>query len=495
MISDVQYRKLMKAYRESNNFTESACKAGIDRKTARRSVHEGPAQARRKPRSWRTREDPFEEFHDEIEKLLEECPNIKANRLFSELQRRHEGRFPDRLLRTLQRRVKKWREGHGKRPELFFPQDHLPGERIQLDWFDAKSLEITIQGEPYTHLLCHTVLPYSNWEWVVPARSESLISLKSSLQATLWQLGKVPSICQTDNSSAATHQLRRGKQERGFNEAYVAMLDYYGIKPETIHIRAPHENGDVESAHGHLRYYLNDSLNLRGNRDFDSLNQYIEFLASNCQSRNANRQEKLSLELPEMRELPRRPLPEYEEQDCRVSKDGVVRVAKIGYSVPARWAGQKLRANLYEDRIEFLHDRVVVEVAERHHGDRGTYVNWRHLLEAMLRKPGAFRRYRYREHFFPSILWRKAYDALQQAHSEGRAEREYLGLLALAMAEVRQPLVEEVIAVLLEKSQLSLDAAKQALGDTDAASKVSDKIAILEPDLSSYDALIASETR
>lgn len=492
MISDAHYRKLMKAYRETKNITESACKAGMDRKTARKCIHEGPPQARKQPRTWRTREDPFEKVSGEIERLLEECPEIKVVRLFGELQRRHPGRFADGLLRTLQRWVKDWRERHGKTPELFFPQDHVPGERIQLDWFEAKSLGITVQGEPYDHLLCHLVLPCSNWEWAVPARSESFLSLKSGLQAALWQLGKVPQICQTDNSSTATHQLRRGKKERGFNEAYLALLDNYRMRPATTNVRAPHENGDVESAHGHLRSYLKDSLDLRGSRDFDSHEHYLAFLARNCSERNANRREGLALELAAMRALPTHALPEYALEECRVSKDGVVRLAKIGYSVPARWAGKTLRAHLYEDRIELFHGRIVVEVAERRYGDRGTYVNWRHLLEAMQRKPGAFRRYRYREHFFPSILWRKAYDVLQGAHSEGRAEREYLGLLALAKEEARQAQVEDVIASLLAGGKLSLDAARQALGATEASPEVVEAVAVLQADLAPYDVMVST---
>lgn len=492
MISDAHYRKLMKVYRETKNITESACKAGMDRKTAQKCINEGPPQARKQPRSWRTREDPFEEVRDEIEKLLQECPDIKGVRLFSQLQRRHPGRFPDGLVRTLQRRIKVWRERNGKTPELFFPQDHLPGERIQVDWFEAKSLGVTIQGEPFDHLLCHLVLPFSNWEWVTPARSESFLSLKSGLQAALWQLGKAPQVCQTDNSSTATHQLRRKKKGRGFNEDYLHLLEHYRMKAEATNVRAPHENGDVESSHGHLRSYLKDSLNLRGHRDFDSHENYLAFLVRNCHERNANRREAVALELAAMRDLPSRALPEYQVKECGVSKDGVIRVSKIGYSVPARWAGTKLRVHLYDDRIEFFHGRVVVEVVERRYGDRGTYVNWRHLIEAMLRKPGAFRRYRYREHFFPSILWRKAYDFLQSAYSEGRSEREYLGLLALAKEEAQQPLVEGVIEALLANGNLSLDAARQAQGVPEASKDVKEAraVAVLQPDLCAYDDLI-----
>ncbi len=149
MISAVQYRKLMKVYRETDNLSESARKAGIDRKTARKCIHGGPPQGRRGPRTWRTREDPFEGVWKEIEGLL-----------------------------------KQWRQQHGETPELYFPQEHRPGKQLQLDWFGGKSLGITIAGEPFVHLLCHTVLPFSNWEWVIPARSESFLSLKRTLQAS-----------------------------------------------------------------------------------------------------------------------------------------------------------------------------------------------------------------------------------------------------------------------------------------------------------------------
>jgi hypothetical protein len=85
MISDAQFRKLMKAYRESHNLTESACKAGMDRKTARKCINQGPPGARRPPRDWRTRADPLKDVQQEIEQLLGECPEIKAVRLFTEL--------------------------------------------------------------------------------------------------------------------------------------------------------------------------------------------------------------------------------------------------------------------------------------------------------------------------------------------------------------------------------------------------------------------------
>ena len=94
---------------------------------------------------------------------------------------------------------------------------HEPGECIQTDWTNANELDVTIAGAAFPHLLCHSVLPYSNWEWATPCRSESALSLKFGLQASLWELRGVPRFSQTDQSSTATHQLKRGESRRGFN--------------------------------------------------------------------------------------------------------------------------------------------------------------------------------------------------------------------------------------------------------------------------------------
>ncbi len=135
----------------------------------------------------------------------------------------------------------------------------------------------------------------------------------------------------------------------------------------------------------------------------------------------------------------------------------------------------------------------MVEILERRYGDRGTYVNWRHLLEALRRKPGAFRRYRYREQFFPSLIWRKAYDTFQSAFSEGRAERDYLGLLDLALPESQQKRVEEVVARLMQQGALTLDAARRELGTPESTSHRALCIDALDADLNAYDDLLIED--
>ena len=209
---------------------QAALRAGMHRNTARKYLRSGklPSETR-KPRSWRTRRNPFEEHWPGIVAMLEEAPELEVKTIFMDLLERHPDRYHEGQLRTLQRHVKTWRAQEGPPKEVFFPQAHRPGEAAQTDFTWANELGITIGGEPYPHLLCHVVLPYSNWGFATPCRSESLPALREGVQGAFFTLGRVPKYHQTDNSSSATHSLPSGKRE--FNEEYVELMTHHSLYP------------------------------------------------------------------------------------------------------------------------------------------------------------------------------------------------------------------------------------------------------------------------
>ena len=168
---------------------------------------------------------------------------------------------------------------------------------MQLDWTNANELAITIAGQPYEHLLCHCVLPHSNWEWATRCHSESLLSLRQGLQEALHRLGKLPRELRIDNSSAATHRIGGGGSGREFNEQFASLCEHYGLVPRTIGIDCPNENGDVESSNGHLKRRLRQHLLLRGSREFESEAAYERFLEQVLERGNQGRREKLAQEL------------------------------------------------------------------------------------------------------------------------------------------------------------------------------------------------------
>ena len=165
MVTDQQVRRLFKLMQTEITCVVAADKTGMDEKTARKYVHAGklPSELRQE-RTWRTRADPFEQAWAELREMLAASPGLEAKTLFEDLQVRFPGRFSDGQLRTLQRRVKRWRALEGPSKETFFPQLHRSGELAQSDYTHMGKLGITISHQPFDHLIYHFVLTYSNWE-------------------------------------------------------------------------------------------------------------------------------------------------------------------------------------------------------------------------------------------------------------------------------------------------------------------------------------------
>ncbi len=443
--TDAQVRKLMGELQRGTGIGVAALRAGLDRKTARkyRDLGKLPSEETH-PREWRTREDPFAEDWLAVEAMLIDAPELESKTLFDWLCAKHPGRYEPGQLRTLQRRVRQWRAQFGPEKRVFFSQEHRPGERAQTDFTSGHLLGITILGELFRHLLCHVVLPYSNWQWVTVCRSESMAALRRGVQAAFFTLGFVPEWHQTDNSTAATHNLRTGK--RAFNDDYLALMDHLSMKAVTTGIGEKEQNGDVEAANGVLKRRIEQHLLLRGSRDFDAVAEYERWLHEIVIApANANRATRLGEELSAMAPLHAAWLPEFKELDVQVTSWSTIRVKYNAYSVPSRLIGERLRVRVYDDRLEVYYASHHEMTMERLHGRGGHRIDYRHVIHSLIRRPGAFARYRYREDLFPQLAFRRAYDALCSDRSERQADLEYLKILQLAAGHL-----ESEVAVALE---------------------------------------------
>jgi len=490
MITKQQYRRLMSEYQTTGNVTRSAQRADVTRPTARKYLDAGhPPQQLQAKHTWRTREDPLAQIWPQAERFLNEAPELEAKALFEHLQQQAPGTMCDQHLRTFQRRVRLWRLQHGPDKEVFFPQDWEPGRAMQLDWTHATELGVTIEATPYAHLLCHAVLPHSNWEWATRCQSESLLSLRHGLQEALHRLGKVPRQVRVDHSSAATHRVG-GEPGRDFNEEFVALCAHYGLEPQTIGVASPHENGDVEASNGHLKRRLRQHLLLRGSREFGSEAAYDQFLEAVLKRSNAGRQARVAEELAVMKPLPPTRLSEYDEVYCTVGWASTIRVKKVGYSVPARLIGHEVKVEVYEQELKIYAGRELLLTLPRHGGDRGVRLDYRHVIDHLLRKPGALERYRYREQLYPSPTFRQAYDRLVQEQGTRRGSVEYLRLLKLA-SEVGEADVEFMLVdvVCPPYPRWSVEELRAVLQPRPSAPI---PVAELEPHCAGYDALLSS---
>lgn len=488
MTRDQQVRRLMSLLSKGVPLSTAATKAGMSEPTARKYRRSArmPSEMK-KQHTWRTRPDPFGEFWPEIEALLERDVGLQAKTVFEDLQRRYPDRLPPGQLRTLQRRFRDWRALHGPDREVFFPQAYAPGEQGQSDFTSMNSLEITIAGIPLKHLVYHFVLPFSNWEYVTVSYSESFESLSEGLQEALWVLGAVPAVHRTDNLSAATHELLQTRG-RDFTARYLELLAHYGMKPSKNQPGNAHENGDVEQSHFRFRNAVDQRLRLHGSREFATMAEYREFLRAIVKERNASRKEKLDQELECMRPLPARRLDAFREQDVTVRRSSVVRLLHNTYSVPSRLIGHRLKARIYADVIELYYRGHVVQCLERIRGYDNHKIDYRHIVSSLVRKPGAFRRFVYREAMFPSVTFRKAYDVLVEKSSRW-ADLEYLRILHMA-ATTMESTVEAALARLLAAGEVPEYDAVRSVAEP-AVEIPWPKIQIEQPDLAAYDQLIA----
>ena len=489
MVTDRQVRLLMEFLGKGRTLRSASGGAGMDEKTARKYVRSGrfPSEMAA-PHTWRTREDPFAAVWGEAREFLETNPGLEAKSLFEYLQRRYPGRFSDGQLRTFQRRVREWRAREGPGREVMFAQRHDPGRLCQSDFTHMGTLGVTIGGAPFDHLVYHFVLTYSNWETGSVCFSESFESLGAGLGRALFELGGVPASHRTDCLTAAVQKL---DGTEAFTRRYEALLGHYGLKGCRTQPSHPNENGDVEQSHHRFKRALEQALLLRGSRDFESLEAYEAFLREIFAQRNAGRAARFAEERAHLRRLPLGGFEACRRLEATVGPGSTITVQGNVYSVSSRLIGRKVRVDVTSDYVEVWLDRVRFERLARLRGKGKHRINYRHVIDWLVRKPGAFEGYVYREALFPSSRFRMAYDALREA-SPARGHKEYLRILELA-AKRSETGVEAALDRLLrgEGGELSFDAVRDLL-DAQGELEAPREVRVAPVRLSDYDRLLAT---
>lgn len=488
VVTDEQVRLLRTKRMEGKTQEAAAAAAGVSVRSARK-WQTGPLPSEAKaPRGWRTRKDPFEEVWDtEVVPLLEADTKgeLEAKAVLEGLVAQFPDRFHEGQVRTLQRRFRDWRALQGPGKEVFFEQDHRPGEQANVDFTEGKSLRVTIRGEAYVHLLFVFRLAFSGWTWATVAFSETFEALVEGLQGALWELGGATTSVRSDNLSAATHELKKGGG-RGFNKRWTGVLEHYGAKPRRIKPGHSNQNGIVEKGHDLLKRRIEQALQLRGSRNFATEADYVAFVREQAAHLSRARREKVELERATLKSLPSSPVPNYTTFHPRVRRYSTIRVAGRVYSVPSRLIGHQVEVRQYATELEVRYKGQRVERLPRLRGERGVRIDYRHVIWSLVRKPGAFRLYRYQDQLFPTPIFRAAYGVFK-THRGERADIEYVRVLHLA-ASTMEATVERALVELLEAGE-PFD--YLAVKDRAAPEPTSvPTVRIPAPDLSVYDGLL-----
>jgi transposase InsO family protein len=445
-------------FRQTKTPPVAATKASFSLSTAYRFEKDPRIPSQKKPSRERRRPDPLADIFDaEIVPMLQAAPGLRPVAVFEEMLRRH----PDLgagIRRTMERRIRAWRAVHGPEQEIIFRQIHEPARVGLSDFTDMGDLAITIAGAPLNHRLYHFRLAYSGFEHGhVVLGGESFVALAEGLQNALWALGGAPREHRSDSLSAAFRNLDREAQD-DLTRRYDALCAHYQMTPTRNNPGVAHENGSIESPHGHLKKVIEDALLMRGSRDFTDLADYRRFVDEIVGRRNARHAKRIDAERAELQDLPNRRTSDCEETVVPVTSSGGFTLRKVFYTVPSRLIGHRLRVRLYDDRLEvFLGGTHLLTLARgRSHpsGKHGHVVDYRHVIHSLRRKPMALLNLVYRDHLFPRDAYRRTFEALLQRLPERKACRLMVDLLAIAHERACEAELADILAADLEAGHL-----------------------------------------
>jgi transposase InsO family protein len=444
--------RLFMKHRLTDTMPVAAARAGFSTATGYRIAQDPrPPSEKRAPRG-RRRPDPLADVFDaEVLPMLEASPGLRPVAILEELLRRH----PDLgagVRRTLERRIRQWRALHGPEREVIFRQVHEPGRMGLSDFTDLSGLGVTIAGQPLAHRLYHFRLVFSGFEHAhVVLHGESFVALAAGLQDALWSLGGVPAEHRTDSLSAAFRNIEAAVEE-DWTARYDALCGHYGMAASRNNRGVAHENGAIESPHGHLKKAIDDALMLRGSRDFDTVADYRAFIDALVGRRNARNRKRIDAERAVLRPLPARRVEDGEQAMVTVTSSGGFMLRNVFYTVPSRLIGHRLRVRIHDDRIEVFLGGTYLTTLPRGRGygadRRGHVVDYRHVIHALRAKPGALPGLVYRDQLFPRDAYRRLYDAAMETLPERAACKLVVGALAIA----HERGVEADLAALIDAS-------------------------------------------
>ena len=410
----------------------SAAKAGISVRSGRR-IEKGENSAPR-ARTWRTREDPLAAvWESELVPLLENEPSLTGITLWDYLDEHHQGQYPEKLLRTLQRRVKRWLATEGPDKEVMFRQS-VPAGHQGLSDFTHPNTAITIDQQPFAHLLYQFRLAFSGWRHVhIIQGGESYSALADGLQNALQALGGAPKEHRTDSLSAAYVNTT---EKRRLTDDYHALCAHYGMRPTTNNLGVSHENGAIEAPHGSLKRRIEQAIKIRGSNDFPTRHAYRAFLERIVGKLNKRCQGRLAEEQKALLPLPGHRFMDYSELTVKVTSSSTLSVKRVLYTVPSRLIGERVRVHLYHDRLDcFIGQTSVITLPRIYPAtptSRARRIDYRHIIHSLAAKPQAFRFSQFRDEILPNTRYRQLWQHAQQQFSPQEACKWMVAVLRAA---------------------------------------------------------------
>ena len=427
------------SFRRSEAPITAAAKAGFSGSTGYRFEQDPRLPSQKKVARGRRRPDPLAAVWDsEIAPMLHNAAGLRAVAVFDEIRHRHP-EISAGVRRTLERRIRAWRALNGPERDVIFRQEPVPGRLGLSDFTDMADLGVVVAGAALDHRLYHFRLAFCGWEHAhVVLGGESFVALAEGLQNALWTLGGVPEQHRSDSLSAAFCNLDRDAQA-DLTRRYEELCAHYGMTPSRNNRGLAHENGSIESPHGHLKKGIEDELLLRGSSDFEDLAAYRRFVDEVVGRRNARNRKRIEIERAALKPLPARRTTDYEEARVLVTASGGFILRRVFYSVPSRLIGHRLHIHLYDDRLDCFLGSTRLLTLRRGRPPQGSgkhahVVDYHHVIHALRKKPMVLINLVYRDQLFPRRAYARAFEALLARESEKQACRTMVARAGMSAA-------------------------------------------------------------
>lgn len=430
-ITEKQVRLYMK-FRKDFTQELAASKADISISSARR-IENGRHQPAKATREWRTRPDPLEAVWESVViPILQQDEMITPVGVFDHLCESHSDVFQTTARRTLERRIKKWRQLHGGAKDVMFLQHHESGVLGICDFTHVRS-PVTIGQESFKHMLFNYRLAASGWQYSqVIYGGESFAAFSDGLQNAFRASGGVPKEVRTDSLSAA---YRNHDNAEMFTERYASLMAHYGFTGTRNNTGVAHENGVIESSNRHIKAQLEQALRIRGSFDFTSRADYEEFIRQLVVRRNKRINTAFIKEQRQLQPLPAVGSVNYSTEYVRVSRTSTISIKRVTYTVPSRLVGSRLRVQVYDDRLALYLGHELTYTLQRIYArgsSRKRSVNYKHVIDALVKKPLAFRCSQWRDELLPNEDYRSLWQYVNGNMKADDACRYIVRVLHLA---------------------------------------------------------------
>ena len=486
MISAWKRANIHRFFDSDPNYTRCAKECHVDPKTVHKYTDSNVVPKRATKRAYRTRTAPLDAYWPEIKALLENDPKLKPYAILEFMLDKYKTDFDSSWRRTLERRMERWAIDNQIAKDVTCSQVHQPGDVLAFDFTEVASLNIMVASVHWRGLLFHATLTYSNWEYAELALSESFEAVVSGVQNAFLELGGVTRRLRSDSLTAAVNN---HNSKHNFQIRYKSFLEHFGVIGHRINVRKPEENGDCESSHGHLKDYLDQQLRLRGSRNFETLDQLRAFVAEKILKRNLKRREQWARDRVALNPLPPSQFPTFTQVDIHVPSTSVIRIKQNAYSIPSHLIDCKIESRIYADHIALWYrGRKVLEMP-RLIGTGQVSFDYCDVIDSLVRKPGGFVNYRYREYMFPTITFRKAFDIVVVQLGEQAGVKCYLKILYMAKHHGQVNVESELHRIIELGETIDPKAIEAKVNTASPASLVEDPL-IEQPDLETYNALL-----